>query len=76
MRKNKPAGQSILEYAVLFAVLLLAIAYMGRHVRNVLSGKMRDGADTFGQGEVYRPFVQSVYPNEPAVYYRNENRKP
>jgi len=75
MRKNNLTGQSILEYAVLLAVLLLAIAYMGRHVRNVLSGKARDGAEVFGQGEVYRPHITGIYADQSTVSYKTENRR-
>lgn len=59
LRKSKNSakkGQSLLEYAVLFAAIIAVIILMGRYMRNSLSGKFRETADSIGQGEVYKPF--------------------
>lgn len=56
---NKRA-QGILEYIFLIIVIIAALLIIGYYVRNSLAGKMREGADTFGQGEVYLPFVTTV----------------
>ena len=54
MRKST-AGQSLLDYILLFAIVVAALLIMGYYVRNSLSGKYREAADVFGQGEVYIP---------------------
>ena len=48
-------AQSILEYSVLLIIIIASLAIMGYYLRNAFSGKMREGADSIGQGEVYRP---------------------
>ena len=50
---NKKKYQSILEYIVLIAVCVLALISMFAYIRNSISGKWRQAADVFGQGEVY-----------------------
>ncbi|MBI4707605.1 MAG: hypothetical protein HY761_06740 [Candidatus Omnitrophica bacterium] len=57
-RKNK--AQSIIEFAVVFAVIIAAIIIMGQYIKNALTSKIRDTADTFGQGEVYEPEKTTV----------------
>lgn len=54
MRKNS-AGQGTLDYVLLFAIVVAALLIIGYYVRNSLSGKYRDTADVFGQGENYIP---------------------
>lgn len=54
MRKNI-SGQSILDYIVLFTIVVAALLIMGYYIRNSLSGKYREAADVFGQGETYIP---------------------
>jgi hypothetical protein len=53
-------GQSVLEYAILFSIIIAVILLMGYYIRNSLMGKIRDGADTLGGGEVYVPSVEGV----------------
>ena len=53
-------AQGVLEYIVVFIVIVAVILIMGRYLRNSLSGKMREGADVFGKGEVYVPNVTGV----------------
>ena len=48
-------AQSLLEYVFLFAIVVAALVIMGYYVRNSLSGKYREAADVFGQGETYKP---------------------
>ena len=48
-------GQSLLDYILLFTIVVAVILIMGYYVRNSLSGKYREAADVFGQGEVYVP---------------------
>ncbi|MBI4982891.1 MAG: hypothetical protein HZC15_07175 [Candidatus Omnitrophica bacterium] len=57
-RKNK--AQSIIEFAVVFAVIVAAIIIMGQYIKNALSSKIRDTADTFGQGESFEPDKTTV----------------
>lgn len=45
--------QTIIEYSVLIAVCVLALLSMFFYIRNSISGKMREAADVFGQGEQY-----------------------
>jgi len=54
MRK-KHSGQSLLDYILLFTIVIAALLIMGYYIRNSLSGKYRDAADIFGQGENYQP---------------------
>ena len=53
-------GQGIIDFVVVFLVAIVVVIVMGNYVRNVLSGRMRDGADTIGGGEVYMPHVTGV----------------
>jgi len=48
-------AQSILEYLILLIVVIACLAIMRHYLRNAISGKLREGADSIGQGEVYRP---------------------
>jgi len=52
MRKNL-TGQSLLEYVLIFAIVVAALLIMGYYIRNGLSGKYRDTSDVFGQSENY-----------------------
>jgi hypothetical protein len=54
MRKNIVA-QSLLDYILLFTIVVAALLIMGYYIRNGLSGKYREAADVFGQGETYKP---------------------
>lgn len=54
MRKGA-RGQSLLDYILLFTIVVAVLLIMGYYVRNSLSGKYRETADVFGQGEVYVP---------------------
>ncbi|MFA5286840.1 MAG: hypothetical protein WC394_01030 [Candidatus Omnitrophota bacterium] len=55
MTRKGAAGQSLLDYILLFTIVVAALLIMGYYVRNSLSGKYREAADVFGQGEVYIP---------------------
>jgi len=52
-------AQGILEYAIVLLTIIAALLIMGYYVRGGLSGKIREAADTYGQGEVYAPDVGS-----------------
>jgi Flp pilus assembly pilin Flp len=54
MRKSL-TGQSILDYTLLFAIVVAALLIMGYYIRNSISGKYRDTGDTFAGGEQYIP---------------------
>jgi len=56
----KTKGQAILDYVILLLVIVAALLIMGYYIRNTISGKLREGADSIGQGEVYRPGSTSV----------------
>lgn len=62
--KKDNCGQEFLEYAVLFAVVLSAAAIIGIYIRNAVTGRMRDGIDVVGQGEVYRPHILGIAPED------------
>jgi hypothetical protein len=49
----KKIAQSILDYVILLLVVITALMVMGHYVRNSLSGRIREGADTIGQGRIY-----------------------
>jgi len=48
-------SQTILEFVILLCIVILAILLLGYYLRNSFSGKFREEADSFGQGEVYVP---------------------
>jgi len=48
-------GQGILDFTMLLLIVIAAVLIMGYYVRNSISGKLRESADTIGQGEVFRP---------------------
>ena len=48
-------GQAMLDYLFLLTIVIAILLLMGYYVRNSLSGKLRESADTFGRGEVYLP---------------------
>lgn len=52
---GKRAGQTMLDYAAILAAILLALFLMSRYLSTGLSGKIKESADVFGGGEVYRP---------------------
>ena len=51
MRADK--GISILEYAILISVLLLALFAMQNYLRRAISHKWREAADVYGGGRQY-----------------------
>lgn len=53
-------GQGILEYVFMFLLIMVALLIMGLYIRNSLSGKLREAGDSFGKGEVYLPFGDTV----------------
>jgi uncharacterized protein (UPF0333 family) len=57
MRKN---AQSILEYVVLLIIIIASLAIMRYYLRNAFSSKIREGADSIGQGETYRPWKTTI----------------
>ena len=48
-------GQSVVEYAVLVAVVVAALVSMAVYTKRALSGKWRGVGDTFGHGRQYEP---------------------
>jgi hypothetical protein len=52
---NRKAGQAILDYLMLLLIVIASLTVMGYYIRNTLSGKMREGSDSIGQGETFRP---------------------
>ncbi len=59
-QKMKKNAQGIIEYLVLLCIVIAVLLVMGHYLRNSLSGKARESADVFGQGEVYDPSKTSV----------------
>ena len=57
MKKN---AQAILEYTILLIIIIASLLVMRYYLRNTLSGKMREGADSIGQAEVYGPYNAST----------------
>lgn len=60
---KKTNGQSILDYVILLGVVIVALLIMGYYIRNSISGKLREGADTIGRGEVYGPGTTKIIKN-------------
>ena len=48
-------AQTIMEYAVVLAVIIAVLLIMGYYVRGGLAGKFREAGDAYGQGQVYTP---------------------
>ncbi|MCK9571796.1 MAG: hypothetical protein M0Q96_00740 [Candidatus Omnitrophica bacterium] len=67
MKKN---AQAILEYTILLIIIIASLIIMRYYLRNTLAGKLRDSADSIGQGEVYRPYIGGTKINKDMV----ENR--
>lgn len=57
MKKN---AQAILEYTILLIIIIAVLVIMRYYLRNTISGKMREGADSIGQAEVYGPYNDST----------------
>lgn len=49
------AAQGTLDHIIFLCLIIAALLVMGNYIRNSLSGKWRETADTFGRGEVYIP---------------------
>ena len=50
-------GQSVIEYAVLIAVVVAALAAMAVYTKRALNGRWRGVGDAFGHGRQYEPGV-------------------
>ena len=59
---ERRTGQSVIEYAVLIAVLVAALMGMGVYAKRSLLGKWRGVGDTFGFGQQYEPGVTVTSP--------------
>ena len=53
-------GQSAIEYAVLIAVTVAALAGMSVYMKRALNGKWRQVGDTFGFGRQYERCVTLI----------------
>jgi len=51
----KRRGQSLLEYSILFAVILSAILIMQFFIKRGYQGRLKKDTDTVGQGNLYSP---------------------
>ena len=60
MEAMSRSGQSVIEYAVLIAVVAAAIIGMSVYSKRALMGKWRSVGDAFGSGRQYEPGVTSV----------------
>ena len=52
--KRCQGGFSVIEYAVLIAVLVAALIGTSIYLKRSISGKWREVADTFGYGRQYQ----------------------
>ncbi len=59
-------AQSVIDYAIFFAVILTVILIMSKYIRGSLSGKLRSVGDRFGGGEVYEYKGTSVSETTPS----------
>lgn len=53
-------GQSMIEYAVLVAVVIATLLGMSIYTKRALAGKWKSVGDTFGYGRQYDPHVTKV----------------
>lgn len=67
-------GQSIIEYAVLTAIVAAALGAMAVYGKRALSGNWRSAADTFGYGRQYEP-RQPSDPPLGSVWEENEGER-
>lgn len=51
--KKHIKGMSILEYGLVFAVVVAALVGMQIYLKRAISGRWRQAADTFGYGRQY-----------------------
>ncbi|MBU3934118.1 MAG: hypothetical protein KKH11_05585 [Candidatus Omnitrophica bacterium] len=54
---NLRKGSLAIEYAVLVAIVVVALLGMQVYIRRALCGRWREAADTFGHGRQYEPGV-------------------
>jgi Flp pilus assembly pilin Flp len=50
---RRKKGQPLIEYVVLFCVIIAAVLLIGNYVRNSLAGRWRDAGDSVGAGAVF-----------------------
>jgi len=55
------AGHSVLENAILTAVVVAGLLAMFKFLQNGAQGRIRQAADTFGSGEQYESGVTKCY---------------
>ena len=55
------AGHSVLENAILTAVVVAGLLAMFKFLQNGAQGRIRQAADTFGAGEQYESEVTKCY---------------
>ena len=60
---KKDNGQGILEYLVLLIIIIASLVIMRYYLRNTASSKLREGSDSIGQGETYRPGSTKIIKN-------------
>ncbi|TRZ95618.1 hypothetical protein D4R78_03060 [bacterium] len=67
-------AQTTIDYVVIFVVIIAVLLIMGHYVRNALSGKIREGADIYGKGEVYAPQSSNIGPTQikTSTYYNTK----
>lgn len=53
MKMRNLRGVSIIEYSLLFAVVVAAIIGIQIYLKRAISGSWRNAADTFGYGRQY-----------------------
>lgn len=53
MKIRKPRGTSIIEYSLIFAIVVAAIVGIQVYLARAVSGRWRQSADTFGYGRQY-----------------------
>jgi|GEM_PF-2339005 hypothetical protein len=55
LRRKQKLSQTMLDYSIMVAVVLLALFLMSHYISTGFAGKIKETADVFGGGEVYRP---------------------
>lgn len=59
-QKTENRAASVIEYALLIAVIVLALLAMQFYLKRAMFGSLRGAGDTFGQGRQYQPGVTVV----------------
>ena len=66
-------GIELQKYVLVLVIIIAVLLVMGYYIRNSLAGRIREGADVFGEGQTYLPSVEGVNnPTQATVTIKNK----